>query len=65
MRSVKSSRINVMPFIKLGYIGYTYDVTYSYSGPYGNLYESGVSPVSSEGGLLYGAGIALSYSNAP
>ncbi len=48
---------NVMPFIKLGYIGYTYDVTYSYSGPYGNFYESGVSPVSSEGGLLYGAGI--------
>jgi hypothetical protein len=48
---------NVMPFVKLGYIGYTYDVSYSYSGPYGNYYGASVSPVSSEGGLLYGAGV--------
>lgn len=48
---------NVMPFVKLGYIGYTYAVSYSYSGPYGNFYLSYTSPISNEGGLLYGAGV--------
>ena len=48
---------NFMPFVKLGYIGYSYTETYSYSGPYGDYYLSSVSPVSSEGGLMYGAGV--------
>ncbi|MHB1661184.1 MAG: outer membrane protein [bacterium] len=48
---------NFMPFVKLGYIGYSYTETYSYSGPYENYYLSSIAPVSSEGGLMYGAGV--------
>lgn len=48
---------NIMPFVKLGYIGYSFDYSTSYSGLYGNSYSGYTSPIGSEGGLLYGAGI--------
>jgi len=48
---------NIMPFVKLGYVGYSFGATYSYSGPYGNYYDTYSTPLTSEGGLLYGAGV--------
>ena len=39
---------NIMPFVKLGYIGYSFNASTSY--------DSSV-PLTSEGGLLYGAGV--------
>jgi hypothetical protein len=48
---------NIMPFVKLGYVGYAFGATSSYSGPYGNDYASYSTPLASEGGLLYGAGV--------
>ncbi len=48
---------NIMPFVKLGYIGYTFSSSVSYSGPYSNQYASYSAPLSSKGGLLYGAGV--------
>ncbi len=48
---------NIMPFVKLGYIGYSFGASYSYSGIYGNYYATYSTPLTSEGGLLYGAGV--------
>jgi hypothetical protein len=48
---------NIMPFVKLGYIGYSFNDSTSYSGPYGNYYGGYSSSIGSESGLLYGAGI--------
>ena len=49
---------NIMPFVKLGYVGYSFGATYSYSGQYYSLYNTSYStPLTSEGGLLYGAGV--------
>lgn len=47
---------NIMPFVKLGYIGDEYNASASFSGPYSNLYGS-MSHNSYEGGLLYGIGV--------
>ena len=47
---------NIMPFVKLGYIGYSFGASYSYSGP-SNSYATYSTPITSEGGLLYGAGV--------
>ncbi len=48
---------NIMPFVKLGYIGYSFGASYSYSGPYDSYYATYSTPITSEGGLLYGAGV--------
>jgi hypothetical protein len=48
---------NIMPFIKLGIVGYSFGATCTYYGPYGDLYETYSTPLSTEGGLLYGIGV--------
>jgi hypothetical protein len=50
---------NITPFVKLGYIDYAYTTSYSYAEPQYNY--SGVSGVSSEGGILYGVGVKYAF----
>ena len=49
---------NIMPFIKLGYIHYTYNGNISYSGQYSSYYTNAPTTMSTNGsGLLYGIGL--------